>query len=267
MIVMSPFPPATQQMTADSLVDAAVRRCDELLSSPTVTLQVGKTEEFDVVTDPGYLDWTSRSGRFPITTGDDKNAPPVLYATVVVPKYDEWTISITTADGQLVARTSPYAPTGGHGAPIFPPAKPGVWVEWGGAHHGHIDLDFTKKLALVPCCPIATHNSVGPTEAVSVTDDTLSAKYVCTCVGASLLCFGLPCVFAGECCCPQVSNVVNRATGERLVRHSRGSSQSIELSLEGMNAEQRRLTLLAYLFEHAQGWSSQPHRPDGGGAC
>ena len=53
---MSPFPPATQQMTADSLVDAAVRRCDELLSSPTVTLQVGKTEEFDVVTDPGYLD-------------------------------------------------------------------------------------------------------------------------------------------------------------------------------------------------------------------
>ena len=264
---MSPFPPATQQMTADSLVDAAVRRCDELLSSPTVTLQVGMTEEFDVVTDPGYLDWTSRSGRFPITAGDDKNTPPVLYATVVVPKYDEWTISITTADGQLVARTSPYAPTGGHGAPIFPPAKPGVWVEWGGAHHGHIDLDFTKKMALVPCCPIATHNSVGPTEAVSVTDDTLSAKYVCTCVGASLLCFGLPCVFAGFCCCPQVSNVVNRATGERLVRHSRGSSQSIELSLEGMNAEQRRLTLLAYLFEHAQGWSSQPHRPDGGGAC
>ena len=32
-----------------------------------------------------------------------------------------------------------------------------------------------------------------------------------------------------------------------------------------MNAEQRRLTLLAFLFGHAQDWSSQPHRPDGGG--
>ena len=48
MSALSAFPPAPQEMVADPLVDAAVRQCDDLLSSPTVNLHVDKMQEFDV---------------------------------------------------------------------------------------------------------------------------------------------------------------------------------------------------------------------------
>lgn len=275
MSALSAFPPAPQEMVADPLVDAAVRQCDDFLSSPSVKIQVGKIEEFDVVHKNvffGLGHWQSKTIRFPVTSGDDRNAPPVLFVTITIPKYDEFVISITTADGRIVARTSPYAPEGGHGAPIFPPAKPGAWVEWGGAHHGHIDRDFTKKMALAPCCPISTKNSVGPTEAVSVRDDTLSPRYVCFCMGASLLCFGIPLVFVSLLCCHESTEVRNRNTGERLGKQSYpggcfGSSlvDGIKVPLQGMNREQRRLTLLAFIFDHAERFSAKPQHGGGGG--
>ena len=277
MSALSAFPPAPQEMVADPLVDAAVRQCDDLLSSPTVNLHVDKIQEFDVVRG-GFWDgyhWQSKSVRFPVTSGDDKNAPPVLFVTITIPKYDEFVISITTADGRIVARTSPYAPEGGHGAPIFPPAKPGAWVEWGGAHHGHFDFDFTKRMALVPCCPISTMNSVGPTEAVSVRPDTLSPRYVLGTLAVSLLCFGVPLVFVALLCCHESTDVMNRNTGERLAKKSYGGCvpfcaecrgfDGIEVPLRGMNREQRRLTLLAFVFELAQRYSAQPKNNNGGG--
>ena len=49
MSALSAFPPAPQEMVADPLVDAAVRQCDDVLSSDTVTLRMDLTEEFDVV--------------------------------------------------------------------------------------------------------------------------------------------------------------------------------------------------------------------------
>ena len=271
MSALSAFPPAPQEMVAGPLVDAAVRQCDDVLSSDTVTLRMDLTQEFDVVKGgfwQGY-DWQSKSGRFPITSGDDKNAPPALFVIITVPRYDEFVINITTADGRLVARTSPYAPNGVQGAPFFPPAKPGAWVEWGGAHHGHIDRDFTKKMALAPCCPISTKNSVGPTEAVSVRDDTLSPRYVCLCMGASLLCFGIPLVFVSLLCCHEATEVRNRNTGERLGKQSYPggcfASAGIKVPLQGMNREQRRLTLLAFIFDHAERFSAKPQHNNGGG--
>ena len=277
MSALSAFPPAPQEMVADPLVDAAVRQCDDLLSSPTVNLQVDKIQEFDVVRG-GFWDgghWQSKSVRFPVTSGDDKNAPPVLFVTITIPKYDEFVISITTADGRIVARTSPYAPEGGHGAPIFPPAKPGAWVEWGGAHHGHFDFDFTKRMALVPCCPISTTNSVGPTEAVSVRPDTLSPRYVLGTLAVPLLCFGVPLIFVALLCCHESTHVMNRNTGERLAKKSYGGCvpfcaecrgfDGIEVPLRGMNREQRRLTLLAFVLELAQQYSAKPTKNGGAG--
>jgi len=270
MSALSAFPPAPQEMVADPLVDAAVRQCDDLLSSPTVNLHVDKMQEFDVVRGGfwhGYQ-WQSKSVRFPVTSGDDKNAPPVLFVTITIPKYDEFVISITTADGRIVARTSPYSPEGRHGAPMFPPAKPGAWVEWGGAHHGHFDFDFTKRMALVPCCPISTTNSVGPTEAVSVRPDTLSPRYVLGTLAVPLLCFGVPLMFVALLCCHESTYVMNRNTGERLAKKSYGGCRGldgIEVPLRGMNREQRRLTLLAFVFELAQRYSARPKNNNGGG--
>ena len=277
MSALSAFPPAPQEMVADPLVDAAVRQCDDLLSSPTVNLHVDKMQEFDVVRG-GFWDgyqWQSKSVRFPVTSGDDKNAPPVLFVTITIPKYDEFVISITTADGRIVARTSPYSPAGVHGAPMFPPAKPGAWVEWGGAHHGHFDFDFTKRMALVPCCPISTTNSVGPTEAVSVRPDTLSPRYVLGTLAVPLLCFGVPLMFVALLCCHESTHVMNRNTGERLAKKSYGGCvpfcaegrglDGIEVPLRGMNREQRRLTLLAFVFELAQRYSARPKKNNGGG--
>ena len=250
MSALSAFPPAPQEMVADPLVDAAVRQCDDLLSSPTVNLHVDKMQEFDVVRG-GFWDgyqWQSKSVRFPVTSGDDKNAPPVLFVTITIPKYDEFVISITTADGRIVARTSPYSPEGRHGAPMFPPAKPGAWVEWGGAHHGHFDFDFTKRMALVP--------------------DTLSPRYVLGTLAVPLLCFGVPLMFVALLCCHESTHVMNRNTGERLAKKSYGGCRGvdgIEVPLRGMNREQRRLTLLAFVFELAQRYSARPKNNNGGG--
>ena len=290
MSALSAFPPAPQEMVADPLVDAAVRQCDDFLSSPSVKIQVGKIEEFDVVHKNvffGLGHWQSKTIRFPVTSGDDRNAPPVLFVTITIPKYDEFVISITTADGRIVARTSPYAPEGGHGAPIFPPAKPGAWVEWGGAHHGHVDFDTTKRMALVPCCPSMTRNSVGPTEAVSVRPDTLSPLYV-----VETLCFGIPFLFplfqrrnsdgavtnisCALLCCHVSTDITNRNTGERLAKRSYGGCvpfcavcreffEGREVPLHGMNREQRRLTFLAFVFELAQQYSVEPKINGGGG--
>jgi hypothetical protein len=194
--------------------------------------------------------------------------------TITIPKYDEFVISITTADGRIVARTSPYAPEGGHGAPIFPPAKPGAWVEWGGAHHGHVDFDTTKRMALVPCCPSITRNSVGPTEAVSVRPDTLSPRYVVATLAVPLLCFGVPLMFVALLCCHESTDVMNRNTGERLAKKSYGGCVPFcdvcregvpEIPLHGMNREQRRLTFLAFVFELAQQYSVEPKINGGGG--
>jgi hypothetical protein len=281
MSALSAFPPAPQEMVADPLVDAAVRQCDDFLSSPSVKIQVGKIEEFDVVHKNvffGLGHWQSKTIRFPVTSGDDKNAPPVLFVTITIPKYDEFVISITTADGRIVARTSPYAPEGGHGAPIFPPAKPGAWVEWGGAHHGHVDFDTTKRMALVPCCPSMTRNSVGPTEAVSVRPDTLSPRYVLATLAVPLLCFGVPLMFVALLCCHESTDVMNRNTGERLAKKSYGGCvpfcaefrgfeyvHGMEVPLHGMNREQRRLTFLAFVFELAQSYSAEPKSNGGGG--
>ena len=202
----------------------------------------------------------------------------MLFVTITIPKYDEFVISITTADGRIVARTSPYAPEGGHGAPIFPPAKPGAWVEWGGAHHGHVDFDSTKRMALVPCCPISTRNSVGLTEAVSVRSDTLSPRYVLATLAVPLLCFGVPLMFVALLCCHESTDVMNRNTGERLAKKSHGGCVPFcaecrgfeyvhgrEVPLHGMNREQRRLTLLAFVFELAQQYSEEPRSNGGGG--
>ena len=266
---MSVPPPGPQQMVADPLVDAAVRQCDDFLSSSTVAFHPLKVEQFDVVYGSGFFDafsWVSRSGKIPITSGDDKNAPPALFVTISVPKYDEFIFSITTADGRIVARTSPL---GGPGAPVFPPAEPGTWVEWGGKHHGHLDHDFATKAALCPCWSITTKNSVGPSEAVSVRDNTLSPVYVGVCCGLMSVFFAPLVLIPVALCAPRSFDVVNRATGQRLCRTHRPGDccddGSIKINLEGLNQEQRRLTLLAFIYEYAQEFSKKPQRNDGGG--
>lgn len=265
---MSASPPATQQMVADPLVDAAVRHCDAFLGSPTVAFYPGKVEEFDVVYETSFFgrgDWTSRSGRIPITTGD-KHAPPALFVTISVPRYDEFTFSITTPDGAVVARTSPL---GAPGAPVVPPARPGVWVEWGGKHHGHIDHDFASKMALAPCCSVTTKNSFGPTEAVSLRDNTLSPVYVLVCFGLMTVFFAPLFIIPAACCAPRSFDVVNRATGAKLNRNHRSGDYcddgSKKINLEGLNQEQRRLTLLAYIYDYAMEFSKRPQRNDAGG--
>lgn len=265
---MSASPPATQQMVADPLVDAAVRHCDAFLGSPSVAFYPGKVEEFDQVYETSFFgrgDWTSRSGRIPITTGD-KHAPPALFVTINVPRYDEFTFSVTTPDGAVVARTSPLGAPGG---PVVPPARPGVWVEWGGKHHGHIDHDFASKMALAPCCSVTTKNSFGPTEAVSLRDNTLSPVYVLVCFGLMTVFFAPLFIIPAACCAPRSFDVVNRATGAKLNRNHRSGDYcddgSKKINLEGLNQEQRRLTLLAYIYDYAMEFSKRPQRNDAGG--
>ena len=267
---MSASPPTTQQMVADPLVDAAVRHCDAFLGSPTVAFNPSKVEEFDVVYDTSFFgalhgDWISRSGRIAITTGD-KHAAPALFVTISVPRYDEFTFSITTPDGAVVARTSPL---GAPGAPVFPPARPGMWVEFGGQHHGHLDHDFQSKMALAPCCSVTTKNSVGPTEAVSLRDNTLSPVYVLVCFGLMTVFFAPLFIIPAACCAPRSFDVVNRATGDKLNRTHRSGDCCNDgwkrINLEGLNQEQRRLTFLAFIYEYAMEFSKRPQRNNGGG--
>ena len=256
-------------MVADPLIDSAVRQCDEFLSASTVTFHPLKVEEFDVVYGSGFFDssdWVSKSGRIPITSGEDKNAPAALFATITVLKYDEFVVSITTADGRVIARTSP---SGGSGAPVFPPAEPGAWMEWGGQPYGHVDHDFTSKAALCPCWSLTTKNSVGPSEGVSLRDNSLSPLYVGVCCSlASVFLFPLF-LFPTLLCAPRSKDLVNRATGQMLNRTTRNGDccddGSRKINLKGLNREQRRLTLLVHIYEHAQEYSKKPQRNNGGG--
>ena len=269
MSALSAFPPAPQEMVAGPLVDAAVRQCDDVLSSDTVTLRMDLTQEFDVVKGgfwQGY-DWQSKSGRFPITSGDDKNAPPALCAIFSVPRYDEVVINITTADGRLVARTS-HAPNG-LGRTVSPRQAGRVGGGGERASRPHRSR-LHEKDGAAPCyldeeqC-WAHGGCLRPRRHPQ-------PEVVCLCMGASLLCFGIPLVFVSLLCCHEATEVRNRNTGERLGKQSYpggcfGSSlvDGIKVPLQGMNREQRRLTLLAFIFDHAERFSAKPQHGGGGG--
>ena len=116
------------------------------------------------------------------------------------------------------------------------------------------------------------------TEAVSVRSDTLSPRYVLATLAVPLLCFGVPLMFVALLCCHESTDVMNRNTGERLAKKSHGGCVPFcaecrgfeyvhgrEVPLHGMNREQRRLTLLAFVFELAQQYSEEPRSNGGGG--
>ena len=123
-------PPPVQAMDADpTVVDAAVRFCDDVLASPYVTLGSSPVE-------PPLPDPTPYTVTLPIT---DSFGEKALSMIIEVPELYQWHGSIVTAEGVSVARMSnksrprrciPFPKKGTHHAGCKEVFTAPVPVEW-----------------------------------------------------------------------------------------------------------------------------------------
>jgi len=269
--------PSAQAMTADpSVVDAAVRFCDDVLASPTVELLKPRESYF-----------RNKKGIIKsLTSGVDKTvtipiANPtgakVLSIVIHVPEYDVFHGSIVTAEGVCVARIHAQL-----SQRIFKPhtyelkEQLPVPIEWDSAPFGEVHVQ-TKD---VTCCDV-NHKypdvlAQGPVDRIIVdmaerhptrAKIFKAATYCCCLPGVGLI-PGLLCFIYGSCCYPGEFHIKD-SSGEKVGGFERAPG-SIELQspgvlhFEGMTSEQRRLALAAVMVMEG-GRAAQ--RPRGGGGA
>ena len=94
---MNQAPPSAQTMTADpSVVDAAVRFCDDALASPTVEFLKPVESNVKIINN-----FWSKTVTIPIANPAGEK---VLSIVIEIPEHDVWHGSIVTAEGVCVAR-------------------------------------------------------------------------------------------------------------------------------------------------------------------
>ena len=140
-------PPPVQAMDADpTVVDAAVRFCDDVLASPYVTLGTSPI-------DPNS--WKPFTVTLPIT---DSSGEKALSMIIEVPELYQWHGSIVTAEGVSVARMSnksrprrctPFPKKGTHTGckEVFTAPVP---VEWD--QSGKIFAEVNEESEDCDCC-------------------------------------------------------------------------------------------------------------------
>ena len=265
-------PPVQWTCSEDPTVEAAVRFCDDVLASPKVGIGVWNAVE-NVKTRAWDFKWKSRTVTIPIT---DSSGEKALSMIIEVPKYFEWHGSIVTAEGVCVARISQKISHTGMNSFSWDPGLP-TPVEWGGARFGEV-TDATK---VIKCCDPSTalpaYFARGPGDRIYF--DTaerhptkvklLKAAGIC-----ALPCFGivpgLLCLLCANisCCYPTVNLIKESAGGKVIGKNVIGDQcmcGSIVLHYEGMTSEQRRLALVAVLYNTGIGLSTPPISQGGGG--
>lgn len=244
-------PPPAQAMDADpTVVDAAVRFCDDVLASPNVTVgsRVGATSKIPMKV------------KVPIM---DSSGEEVLSMVFDVPELYEWHGSIVTAEGVSVARMSDKSR-----AVCCAPKKitAPVPIEWGGARFGEVNEAPTK---CHPCVPHSEYTpsvvAHGPGHRIYLSMAEINPTKVKLCTAA---CWLLPLgiipgffVFLGTCCIPDEIGFRD-GSGEGKVIGKRISSapcaggchdhdpyfRESVLHFEDMTPEQRRLALVALMY-------------------
>ena len=271
-------PPPVQAMDADpTVVDAAVRFCDDVLASPYVTLG----------TSP--IDPNSRKPftvTLPIT---DSSGEKALSMIIEVPELYQWHGSIVTAEGVSVARMSnksrprrctPFPKKGTHTGckEVFTAPVP---VEWD--QSGKIFAEVNEESEDCDCCVPGSGNKPrvfanGPRDRIYLSVAESQPTRIKLANAACLL-FPLgifvPWVVVGciQACGGYREEHAFRDGHEEKVIGKRVSSnfcfpmepgaQDTSLHLEGMTSEQRRLALVAVMYEAGDHYSRP--QPKGGG--
>ena len=246
-------PPPAQAMDADpTVVDAAVRFCDDVLASPNVTVgsRVGATSKIPMKV------------KVPIM---DSSGEEVLSMVFDVPELYEWHGSIVTAEGVSVARMSDKSR-----AVCCAPKKitAPVPIEWGGARFGEVNEAPTKCHPCVPhseYTPSVVAHGPGHRIYLSMAETNPTKIKLCT-AACCLVPLGIiPGFFVmlGTCCVPY-EIAFRDGSGEGKVIGKRIMSapcpgcvddddpyfyfRESVLHFEDMTPEQRRLALVALMY-------------------
>ena len=269
-------PPPVQVMDVDpTVVDAAVRFCDDVLASPYVTLG----------TSP--VDPNSRKPftvTLPIT---DSSGEKALSMIIEVPELYQWHGSIVTAEGVSVARMSnksrprrciPFPKKGTHHAGCKEVFTAPVPVEWD--QSGKIFAEVNEESEDCDCCvpgsgikPRVFAN--GPRDRIYLSVAEIQPTRIKLANAACLL-FPLgifvPWVVVGciQACGGYREEHAFRDGHEEKVIGKRVSSnfcfpmepgaQDTSLHLEGMTSEQRRLALVAVMYEAGDYYSTPQYK-------
>ena len=265
-------PPSAQAMTADpSVVDAAVRFCDDVLASPTVELLNARIEHNKKSIMISGVDKTVT-----IPIANPLTGAKVLSIVIHVPEYEVFHGSIVTAEGVCVARIHAQL-----SKRIFKPhmyelmEQLPVPIEWDNAPFGEVHVQ-TKD---VNCCDVNRMNpdvlAQGPVDRIIVdmaerhptrAKIFKAATYCCCLPGVGLI-PGLLCFIYGGCCYPGEFHIKD-SSGEKVGGFERAPG-SMELQspgvlhFEGMTSEQRRLALAAVMVMEG---CRAAQREGGGGA-
>ena len=267
---MNQAPPPAQTMTADpSVVDAAVRFCDDALASPTVEFLKPVESNVKIINN-----FWSKTVTIPIANPAGEK---VLSIVIEIPEYDVWHGSVVTAEGVCVARVSQkFRPVMHRGRWIDAPPVP---IEWGGAHFGEVNHDFNRDLCF--CNPTSAEpiaHAQGPVERVEFAEDFNSERYK-LCKVAKICC--LPCfgivpgfIIFGcfACVCYPLEFYIKDSAGEKVggfERHGIAVDSYFQspgvLHFERMTSEQRRLALVVGMYKMAQHLCCHPSEGGGGG--
>ena len=257
-------PPPVQAMDADpTVVDAAVRFCDDVLASPYVTLKSSSPHQHaPPVKPPGdCYDPTPYTVTLPIT---DSSGEKALSMIIEVPELYQWHGSIVTAEGVSVARMSNKSrPRAACGQDIFTEPVP---IEWGGARFGEVN---EAPDPCHPCVPRAYGNpglfahGHGDRIYLSMAESNPTKLKLCK-AACWLLPLGIvPSFFVllRMCCVPEEiafrdGSGEEKVIGKRVMPAPctdgcdllRGSV----LHFEDMTPEQRRLALVALMYNFAE---------------
>ena len=266
-------PPSAQAMTADpSVVDAAVRFCDDVLASPTVELLNPRIKHNKKSIIKTMISGFDKTVTIPIV---NPTKAKVLSIVIHVPEYEVFHGSIVTAEGVCVARIHAQL-----SKRIFKPhmyelkEQLPVPIEWDSAPFGEVHVQ-TKD---VNCCDV-NHRfpdvlAQGPVDRIIVDmaerHPTRVKIFKAGTLGV-LPCFGiipgLLCFIYGNCCYPGEFHIKD-SSGEKVGGFERPAlavgdffeSPGV-LHFERMTSEQRRLALVVGLYSTAQRLC---HPPEGG---
>lgn len=263
-------PPPVQMMDADpTVVDAAVRFCDDVLASPYVTLEASPVwNPSDCNPDP-----TPYTVTLPIT---DSSGEKALSMIIEVPELYQWHGSIVTAEGVSVARMSNKS----RKRRFFDLFTAPVPVEWdqSGKTFAEVNEEYEDCECCVPNSGKPRLFVEGPREriylSVAESHPTRLKLHKAAC-WLFPLCFVVPhlVVVCSFCCLSLKEEHAFRDGHEQKVIGKSVSSnrclpmmpghQNTSLHLEDMTPEQRRLALVAVMYEAGDFYSS-PHEGGSG---
>ena len=203
----------------------------------------------------------------------------VLFMVIVfLPKYDMWRGSITTAEGVCVARVSRETPpprplNPGDPVKIGLGAAPAVPIVWGGEHFSKV-YHTQPRVRKECCCWEPVIHAVGPVNKITYAENVNDRRTDLKIIGT--LCLS-PCVVGFACLlamtyCPKEHPFKNQ-DGEHVghlelphyqimfgnIISGEGPPRTNVVHLAGATTEQRRLALVAALYETAA-WGAQPAR-------